>query len=69
MLSKRWRWGENASTRMFITNTRALKKTSLPHQEFLAFKSYHERIDSLHTSIRDKRIHGALTDSYHQIKV
>lgn len=45
----------------------SIEENIAAHQEFLAFNSYHERIDFLHTGIRDKRIHGALTDSYHAL--
>lgn len=45
----------------------SIEENSAAHQEFLAFNSHHERIDFLHTGIRDKRIQGALTDSYHAL--
>lgn len=45
----------------------SIEENTAAHHEFLAFNSYHERLDFLHTAIRDKRIHGALTDSYHAL--
>lgn len=45
----------------------SIEENTAAHQEFLAFNSHHERIDFLHTGIRDKRIQGALTDSYHAL--
>jgi hypothetical protein len=45
----------------------SIEESIAAHHEFLAFNSYHERIEFLHTGIRDKRIHGALTDSYHAL--
>jgi len=45
----------------------SIEENTATHQEFLAFNSHHERIDFLHAGIRDKRIHGALTDSYHAL--
>jgi hypothetical protein len=45
----------------------SIEDDTAAHQEFLAFNSHHERIDFLHTGIRDKRIQGALTDSYHAL--
>lgn len=45
----------------------SVEENTAAHQEFLAFNSHHERIDFLHTGIRDKRIQGALTDSYHAL--
>ena len=45
----------------------SIEENSAAHQEFLAFNSHHERIDFLHTGIRDKRIQGALADSYHAL--
>lgn len=45
----------------------SIEEDTAAHQEFLAFNSHHERIDFLHTGIRDKRIQGALTDSYHAL--
>lgn len=44
-----------------------IEENTAAHHEFLAFNSYHERIEFLHSGIRDKRIHGALTDSYHAL--
>jgi len=44
-----------------------IEENTAAHQEFLAFNSHHERIDFLHTGIRDKRIQGALTESYHAL--
>ncbi|MFJ3681475.1 hypothetical protein [Pseudomonas sp. NPDC090208] len=44
-----------------------IEENTAAHHEFLAFNSHHERIDFLHTGIRDKRIQGALTDSYHAL--
>ena len=44
-----------------------IEEHTAAHHEFLAFNSYRERLDFLHTGIRDKRIHGALTDSYHAL--
>lgn len=37
------------------------------HHGFLAFNSYQERIDFLHSGIRKGEIQGALTDSYHSL--
>jgi hypothetical protein len=45
----------------------SIEENTAAHQEFLAFNSHHERIDFLHAGIRDRRIHGALTDSYHAL--
>lgn len=45
----------------------SIEENTAAHHEFLAFNSHHERIDFLHTGIRDKRIQGALTDSYHAL--
>lgn len=45
----------------------SIEEDAATHQEFLAFNSHHERIDFLHAGIRDKRIQGALTDSYHAL--
>jgi len=45
----------------------SIEENTAAHQDFLAFNSHHERIDFLHTGIRDKRIQGALTDSYHAL--
>jgi len=45
----------------------SIEEDTAAHQEYLAFNSHHERIDFLHTGIRDKRIQGALTDSYHAL--
>jgi hypothetical protein len=45
----------------------SIEENTAAHQEFLEFNSHHERIDFLHTGIRDKRIQGALTDSYHAL--
>ncbi|MBV7510109.1 hypothetical protein LOY39_12510 [Pseudomonas rhodesiae] len=45
----------------------SIEENTADHQEFLAFNSHHERIDFLHSGIRDKRIQGALTDSYHAL--
>ncbi|HBO3197819.1 hypothetical protein [Pseudomonas aeruginosa] len=45
----------------------SIEENTAAHQEFLAFNSHHERIDFLHSGIRDKRIQGALTDSYHAL--
>jgi hypothetical protein len=45
----------------------SIEENTAAHHEFLAFNSHHERIDFLHSGIRDKRIHGALTDSYHAL--
>ena len=45
----------------------SIEENTAAHQEFLAFNSHHERIDFLHASIRDKRIQGTLTDSYHAL--
>jgi hypothetical protein len=45
----------------------SIEENTAAHQEFLAFNSHHERIDFLHAGIRDKRIQGALTDSYHAL--
>jgi hypothetical protein len=45
----------------------SIEEYTATHQEFLAFNSHQERIDFLHTGIRDKRIQGALTDSYHAL--
>lgn len=45
----------------------SIEENTAAHQEFLAFNSHLERIDFLHTGIRDKRIQGALTDSYHAL--
>jgi hypothetical protein len=45
----------------------SIEENTATHQEFLAFSSHHERIDFLHTGIRNKRIQGALTDSYHAL--
>lgn len=45
----------------------SIEENTATHQEFLAFNSHHERIDFLHAGIRDKRIQGALTDSYHAL--
>jgi hypothetical protein len=47
----------------------SIEEDTAAHQEFLAFSSHHERIDFLHAGIRDKRIQGALTDSYHALLV
>jgi hypothetical protein len=44
-----------------------IEENTATHQEFLAFNSHHDRIDFLHSGIRDKRIQGALTDSYHAL--
>ncbi len=44
-----------------------IEENTAAHQEFLAFNNHHERIDFLHTGIRDKRIQGTLTDSYHSL--
>jgi hypothetical protein len=44
-----------------------IEEDTAAHQDFLAFNSHHERIDFLHMGIRDKRIQGALTDSYHAL--
>ncbi len=45
----------------------SIEENTATHQEFLAFNSHHDRIDFLHAGIRDKRIQGALTDSYHAL--
>ncbi|KFE56784.1 hypothetical protein IV01_06230 [Pseudomonas syringae] len=45
----------------------SIEENTAAHHQFLAFNSHHERIDFLHTGIRDKRIQGALTDSYHAL--
>ena len=45
----------------------SIEENTAAHHEFLAFNSHHERIDFLHTGIRNKRIQGALTDSYHAL--
>lgn len=45
----------------------SIEENTAAHQEFLAFNSHHERIDFLHAGIRDRRIQGALTDSYHAL--
>ncbi|WP_241669113.1 hypothetical protein [Pseudomonas sp. CFBP13528] len=45
----------------------SIEENTATHQEFLAFNSHRERIDFLHAGIRDKRIRGALTDSYHAL--
>ncbi|MFJ7789296.1 hypothetical protein [Pseudomonas sp. NPDC096925] len=37
------------------------------HHSFLAFKSYQERIDFLHSGIKKGKIQGALSDSYHSL--
>jgi hypothetical protein len=47
----------------------SIEESTAAHQEFLAFNSYHQRIDFLHTGIRDRRIQGVLTDSYHALLV
>ncbi|WP_260627502.1 hypothetical protein [Pseudomonas protegens] len=44
-----------------------IEENTATHQDFLAFSSYYERIDFLHTGIREKRIQGALTSSYHSL--
>ena len=45
----------------------SIEENTATHQEFLAFNSHRERIDFLHAGIRDKRIQGALTGSYHAL--
>ena len=47
----------------------SVEESTAAHQDFLAFNSHHERIDFLHTGIRDKRIQGDLTDSYHALRL
>jgi len=47
----------------------SIEENTDAHQDFLAFNSHHERIDFLHAGIRDRRIQGALTDSYHALLV
>lgn len=47
----------------------SIEENTAAHQDFLAFNSHHERIDFLHAGIRDRRIQGALTDSYHALLV
>lgn len=42
----------------------SIEEDTATHQEFLAFNSYQERIDFLHTSIRNGQIQGPLVDSY-----
>ncbi|WPJ98282.1 hypothetical protein R6U79_13590 [Pseudomonas putida] len=44
-----------------------IEENTAAHHDFLTFSSHHERIDFLHSGIRDKRIHGAVTDSYHAL--
>lgn len=45
----------------------SIEENTAAHQKFLAFNSHHERIDFLHAGIRNKRIQGSLTDSYHAL--
>lgn len=45
----------------------SIEENTAAHQAFLAFNSHHERIDFLHKGIKEKRIQGALTDSYHTL--
>ncbi|WP_082432324.1 hypothetical protein [Pseudomonas sp. NBRC 111124] len=45
----------------------SIEDTTAAHHDFLAFNSHHERIDFLHRGIREKRIQGPLTDSYHEL--
>lgn len=47
----------------------SIEEDTASHHEFLAFNSHHERIDFLHAGIRDRRIQGTLTDSYHALLI
>ncbi|MCU0091393.1 hypothetical protein N8H72_15585 [Pseudomonas koreensis] len=51
---------------VYYQHTSIEEDTAAQHG-FLAFSSHHERIDFLHAGIREKRIQGALTDSYHAL--
>ena len=45
----------------------SIEEDTAAHQDFLAFNSYQERIDFLHAGIKNRRIQGPLTDSYHAL--
>lgn len=47
----------------------SIEEDTASHHEFLTFNSYQERIDFLHAGIRDRRIQGSLTDSYHTLLI
>jgi len=47
----------------------SIEEDTASHHEFLTFNSYQERTDFLHAGIRDRRIQGSLTDSYHTLLI